>query len=144
VLFLRALAAHGVILYSPARGRRRCACEAEALGYADLFQGRIYGAVGQVTREAKQIVWIDSSVRDPLARTEFVTFGDGPWKFVKTRLRGGLANRSGSDEIRRFELNTGKRSRLIWRVLSIFDCRFFPDERLLQLLRADAGKIAFL
>lgn len=28
--------------------------EAEALGYAHLFEGRIYGAVGDVTKEAKK------------------------------------------------------------------------------------------
>ncbi|HOX86967.1 MAG TPA: PfkB family carbohydrate kinase [bacterium] len=136
VLFLRALAAHGVNLYlASGTDVGDVRAEAEALGYADLFQGRIYGAVGQVTREAKQIVLdrILSEIHSP--ETELVTFGDGPVEIRETRLRGGLAIGVASDEIRRFELNTGKRSRLIQAGSSILIADFSQMKALLQLLR---------
>ncbi len=88
--------------------------EAQALGYAGLFEGRIYGAVGDVTREAKREVLdrILSDIGDS-AHAALVTFGDGPVEVRETRRRGGLAVGVASDEVRRFGLNPAKRARLI-------------------------------
>jgi len=88
--------------------------EAEALGYASLFEGRIYGAVGDVTVETKRIV-LDRIMKDigEANVSRIVTFGDGPVEIRETRKRGGLAVGIASDEIRRYGLNLGKRSRLI-------------------------------
>ena len=87
--------------------------EAEALGYGPLFAGRIFGAVGDVTKEAKRIVLdrILQQIGD--ARGRLVTFGDGPVEIRETRRRGGLAIGVASDEVRRFGLNPHKRSRLV-------------------------------
>jgi len=87
--------------------------EACALGYADLFEGRIYGAVGDVKVEAKRDV-LDRLTREhDLSGRQLVTFGDGPVEVRETRKRGGLAVGVASDEVRGFGLNPAKRSRLI-------------------------------
>jgi rfaE bifunctional protein kinase chain/domain len=88
--------------------------EAEALGYADLFEGRIYGAVGDVTKEAKRIV-IDRILNDigPDNFNKIAAIGDGPVEIREIKKRNGLAIGIASDEIRRFGLNQAKRSRLI-------------------------------
>jgi phosphoglycolate phosphatase-like HAD superfamily hydrolase len=88
--------------------------EATALGYADYFEGRIYGAVGDVTKEAKRQV-LDRILLDigDDARQGLVTIGDGPVEIRETQKRGGLSIGIASDEIRRFGLNPGKRKRLI-------------------------------
>ncbi len=88
--------------------------EAEALGYASLFEGRIYGAVGDVTKEAKKIV-MDRIVKDIGVENarHIVAFGDGPVELREINKRGGLAVGIASDEVRRFGLNQQKRSRLI-------------------------------
>ncbi|MCP4179005.1 MAG: HAD family hydrolase [bacterium] len=88
--------------------------EAEALGYADLFEGRIYGAVGDVAKEAKRMV-IDRILND-IGKNNFnkiAAIGDGPVEIREIKKRNGLAIGIASDEIRRFGLNQAKRSRII-------------------------------
>src|SRR5690606_21931111 len=87
--------------------------EAHALGYAGLFEGRIYGAVGDINVEAKQVVLTRLIKEQGLAGPELVTFGDGPVEIRLTHRAGGIAVGVASDEIRRFGLNPVKRSRLI-------------------------------
>jgi phosphoglycolate phosphatase-like HAD superfamily hydrolase len=87
--------------------------EAEAMGYAHLFEGRIVGAVGDITVEAKKLV-VDQIIRDnDLSGRQFATFGDGPVEMRETRKNGGLSIGVASDEVRRFGWNRSKRSRLI-------------------------------
>ena len=87
--------------------------EAEAMGYAHLFEGRIFGAVGDVNIEAKKIV-LERIIRENnLSGHEFMTFGDGPVEMRETRKRGGICVGVASDELRRFGLNPAKRTRLI-------------------------------
>jgi len=88
--------------------------EAEALGYAPLFEGRIYGAVGDATKEAKRIV-LDRILNDigPANVKQVVAFGDGPVEIRETHKRGGLTVGIASEELQRFGLNPAKRSRLI-------------------------------
>jgi len=87
--------------------------EARAMGYADLFDGGIFGAVGDIDRDAKQVVL--ERIMDQMGdlRGRVVTFGDGPVEIRETHLRGGLPIGVASDEVRRFGLNQTKRSRLI-------------------------------
>ncbi len=79
--------------------------EARALGYAGLFEGRIYGAVGDATKEAKRIV-MDRIIRDIGAANvgSMAAFGDGPVEIRESRKRGGVAVGIASDEVRRFGL----------------------------------------
>ena len=112
--FLEELHARGVKLYlASGTDRDDVVAEAEALGYAHLFEGRIFGAVGDVGVEAKKIV-LDRIFREhDLHGEQLVTFGDGPVEIRQTRKRGGICVGVASDELRRFGLNSTKRARLV-------------------------------
>lgn len=87
--------------------------EAKAMGYAEMFEGRIFGAVGDVNVEAKKMV-LERIIREyDLAGHQFATLGDGPVEIRETRKRGGLCIGVASDEVRRFGWNMNKRGRLI-------------------------------
>ncbi len=87
--------------------------EAQAMGYADLFEGRIFGAVGDIRVEAKKLVVDRIILENDLSGRQFATFGDGPVEMRETRKSGGVSIGVASDEVRRFGWNIGKRSRLI-------------------------------
>ena len=87
--------------------------EAKVLGYAHLFDGRIFGAVGDINVEAKKLVLQQIIGEHELSGPEMVTFGDGPVEIRQTRKRSGIAVGVASDEVRRFGLNPVKRARLI-------------------------------
>jgi len=111
--------------------------EAEALGYADLFAGRIYGAVGDVKIEAKKIV-LERIIREhDLSGHEFVTFGDGPVEMQETRKRNGICVGVASDEVRRFGFNPAKRPRLIRAGAQLIVPDFSQLSALLSLLRLE-------
>ena len=115
VAFLTHLHERGVRLYlASGSDEGDVIAEAQALGYAHLFEGRIYGAVGDVAKEAKKIV-MDRILNDVGAANvkRMAAFGDGPVEIREINKRGGLAVGIASDEVRRFGLNTTKRSRLI-------------------------------
>jgi rfaE bifunctional protein kinase chain/domain len=108
--------------------------EAEAMGYAHLFEGRIFGAVGDVTVEAKRIV-LERIIREnELNGSDFATFGDGPVEIRETRKCGGIAIGIASDEVRRFGLNPAKRARLIRAGADIIVPDFSQLNILLKLL----------
>jgi phosphoglycolate phosphatase-like HAD superfamily hydrolase len=114
VAFLHALRASGITCYLASGTDEADVCgEAEALGYADAFDGGIYGAAGDVTHDAKQIVLERILARIGSVEGRLVTFGDGPVEMRETHRRGGLAVGVASDEVRRFGLNPAKRARLI-------------------------------
>lgn len=115
VPFLNRLHESGIKLYMASGSDENDVIEeAKALGYAKLFENRIYGAVGDVTKEAKKIV-MDRIVRDigPGNAKQIMAIGDGPVEIREINKRGGLAVGIASDEVRRFGLNQQKRSRLI-------------------------------
>ena len=87
--------------------------EAEALGYAHLFEGRIFGAVGDVNVEAKRDVLERIFREHALNGTSVVVFGDGPVEMREARKHECLGVGIASDEIRRFGPNPPKRARLI-------------------------------
>lgn len=109
--------------------------EAEALGYAHLFEGRIYGAVGDVTKEAKKMVLdrILSSIGES-SFGKLITFGDGPVEMRETRKRGGLSVGIASNELKRFSLNESKRTRLIKAGADVIIPDFSQLNQLLNLL----------
>jgi len=111
---LRRLSDAGVTLYlTSGTDVDDVVAEATALGFAEYFEGRIYGAVGDVMVEAKKLV-LDRVVREHgLAGHGFATFGDGPVEMRETRKRGGIAVGVCSDEVRRYGHNPAKRPRLI-------------------------------
>lgn len=113
-LLLQELHARGVKLYlASGTDEADVIAEAKAMGYADLFEGRIFGAVGDIKVEAKRVV-LERIIRENgLSGHEFATFGDGPVEMRETRKRGGFCIGVASDEVRRFGWNEVKRSRLI-------------------------------
>jgi hypothetical protein len=87
--------------------------EAECLGYADVFDGGIYGSIGDVARDAKKVV-IERILNDVNgAIDQLVTFGDGPVEIRETKRHGAVAIGVASDELRRFGTNRDKRRRLV-------------------------------
>lgn len=108
--------------------------EAEALGYAGLFGGGIFGAVGDVTREAKREVLdrILAEIGD--CHGGLVTFGDGPVEMRETLRHGGCPVGVASDEVRRFGLNPAKRARLIRAGASLVIPDFSQADALLRVL----------
>ncbi len=89
-----------------------CAAEAEALGFARLFEGRIHGSIGDVKHEAKRVV-LERILAEigPKGLAGLVTFGDGPVEMRETRRRGGYCVGVASDEVRRFGGEHGRSAR---------------------------------
>jgi len=114
VPFLRALKESGVLLYlASGTDEEDVRNEAERLGYAEVFEGRIYGSIGQIAKDAKKAV-IERILNEVSgAAGQLVTFGDGPVEMRETTRRGGFAIGVASDELRRFGMNPEKRTRLI-------------------------------
>ena len=136
VSFLRKLYDAGVKLYlASGTDVEDVKREAMVLGYDHLFEGRIYGAVGDITMEAKKIVL--DKILDTIGETSFgkiVTFGDGPVEIRETKKRGGITIGIASNELRRYGLNEKKRSRLIKAGADIIVPDFSQYPQLLSLL----------
>jgi rfaE bifunctional protein kinase chain/domain len=114
VPFLRKLYDRGLRLYlASGTDREDVLREAEAMGYAALFTGGIYGAIGDVQKYSKKIVLNNIIKENDLHGSELVTFGDGPVELRECRKVGGTSIGIASDEIRRHGLNVEKRTRLI-------------------------------
>lgn len=113
-LLLQELHKRGIKLYlASGTDEADVISEAKLMGYAHLFEGRIFGAVGDINVEAKKIV-LERIIRENrLDGHQFATFGDGPVEIRETQKRGGFCIGVASDEVRRFGLNLAKRSRLI-------------------------------
>ena len=87
--------------------------EAETLGYAHLFNGGIFGAVGDVTKFSKRLLIENIIKENQLNGPELAVIGDGPVEIQECRKYNGIAIGVASDELRRFGLNPEKRKRLI-------------------------------
>jgi phosphoglycolate phosphatase-like HAD superfamily hydrolase len=108
--------------------------EADVLGYASLFEGRIYGSVGDLKKEAKKIVL--DRILDTIGGSpgELVTFGDGPVEIRETKKRNGAAIGIASNELRRYGLNCKKRTRLIKAGADLIVPDFSQYQKILELL----------
>lgn len=136
VEFLRHLKAAGVrLVLASGTDQQDVIDEARELGYADFFDGGIYGSVGDVKNDAKKIV-LERILKDIGAGMAdgLVTFGDGPVEMRETHKRGGFAIGVASDEVRRFGLNLDKRARLIRAGADLIIPDFSQLEPLLSLL----------
>jgi len=109
--------------------------EAEILGYDHFFEGRIYGATGDIRKEAKKEVLdrLLSQIGDSEAAS-IVTFGDGPVEIRETHKHGGNTVGVATNELRRFGLNESKRSRLIKAGAGFIIPDFSSPSGLLELL----------
>jgi len=136
VPFLQKLHDAGVKLYlASGTDEADVKSEAHVLGYDHLFEGRIYGAVGDITKEAKKIVLdrILNSIGESAFGT-IATFGDGPVEMRETKKRDGIAIGIASNELRRYGLNENKRTRLIKAGADIIVPDFSQIPQLLSLL----------
>jgi rfaE bifunctional protein kinase chain/domain len=117
--------------------------EAEALGYAALFEGRIYGANQDMTHDAKRMVLERIIGEIGSARAaHLVTFGDGPVEIRETRKRGGLTVGVASNEVQRFGLQPEKRLRVIRAGAHLVVPDFSQLDALLGLLRIGTRTVA--
>jgi len=135
VRFVQALSQRGITCFlASGTDQEDVRNEARALGYDQGFQGGIYGAVGDLSRDAKRDVLerIMATMGD--LRGRLVTFGDGPVEMRETRRHGGLPVGVASDEVRRFGLNLAKRARLIRAGAALIVPDFSQPEALLRAL----------
>jgi len=133
--FLKALKQRGIKLYlASGTDRDDVVAEAEALGYAELFDGGIYGSVGDIAKYSKKMVIAKIMTENNLRGAELAVFGDGPVEMRECRKRDGIAIGIASDEIRRHGLNTEKRTRLIKAGAHVIVPDFSQHDRLMNLL----------
>jgi len=133
--FLKALRERGVKLYlASGTDRADVAAEAESLGYAGLFDGGIYGSLGNVATHCKRMVIDRIMIENGLQGPELAVFGDGPVEMRECRKRDGIAVGIASDEIRRYGLNVEKRTRLVKAGAHIIVPDFSQHGKLLKLL----------
>jgi phosphoglycolate phosphatase-like HAD superfamily hydrolase len=138
VPFLRALRAMGVTLYlASGTDHDDVRREAEALGYADLFDGGIYGALGRAQAHAKRRVIQRILNENGLDGSRLAVFGDGPVELRESRKRHGAAVGIASDEVRRYGLNPDKRARLVKAGAHLIMPDYSQAERFLALMRQD-------
>ena len=113
--------------------------EAQALGFAKMFEGRIYGATGDVTIDPKKRVIQRILHENNLSGPELAVFGDGPVEIRLARQAGGVAVGVASDEVQRWGLNAVKRTRLIRAGASIVVPDYSQLPELMRLLGFGAG-----
>jgi len=136
VEFLNRLDHKGMVLYlASGTDREDLEREADILRYRSLFGDRIYGAVGDVSFEAKRIVLekILADIGDETPK-KILTFGDGPVEIRETHKKGGYTIGVASDEIRRDGLNIAKRTRLIEAGADLIVPDYSQMDKLLELL----------
>lgn len=117
VQFLRKLRAAGVRMYlASGTDQEDVVHEATLLGYADLFDGRIKGSVGDPDNDPKKLVVqgiIEDLKKSGIDPSSCAIFGDGPVEIREAHKNGFLAVGVLSDEKQRFGANMAKRERLI-------------------------------
>ncbi|TLV00518.1 PfkB family carbohydrate kinase [Dyadobacter luticola] len=114
VAFLYQLKERGVTMYlASGTDAEDVRNEAEMLGYADLFDGGIYGALKDYTKFSKKMI-IEKIIKDNnLNGNELAVFGDGPDEIREGRRAGGISVGITSNEVQRFGHNPAKRPRLV-------------------------------
>jgi len=136
VLFVQKLYNAGIKLYlASGTDEEDVKNEAAILGYDNMFEGGIYGAVGDVKKEAKKMV-LDRilSIIGDSNTGNIATFGDGPVEIRETRKKGGLTIGVASNEMKRHSLSESKRTRLIKAGADVIVPDFSQLDSLLQLL----------
>ena len=136
VRFLETLHDKGIRLYlTSGTDEADVKHEAFVLGYDSLFDGRIFGATGDINADSKKMVL--DTILDSIGENEagsIITFGDGPVEIRETHKRGGTTAGVASNELRRYGLNQAKRTRLIKAGADIIVPDFSQVEILLGLL----------
>ena len=108
--------------------------EAETLGYAAMFEGRIFGAVGDVNVDPKAVVFDRALGPSTDATDQLITVGDGPVEIREARRRGGYTVGIAADE-QRGGLDIAKRRRLIRAGADLIIHDYRDLDALLRILR---------
>lgn len=108
--------------------------EASMLGYADFFDGGIYGALREVSKFSKKMVMEKIIKEHNLKGNELAVFGDGPVEIREGRRFGGIAVGITSNEIRRYGMDIQKRSRLVKAGAQLLIPDFSQYKKLVNLL----------
>ncbi len=108
--------------------------EATMLGYADMFDGGIHGALRDVKKFSKKMVVEKIMKENNLKGNELVVFGDGPVEIREGRRFGGISIGITSNEIRRYGINIEKRSRLVKAGAQLLISDFSQYQKLVKLL----------
>ena len=112
--FLKYLREKGITIFlASGTDREDVRREAEYLGYADLFNGGIYGAVGDIRKYSKKKLLENIIEEKKLNPGELLVVGDGPVEIQECRRQNGTAIGVASTEEAGQGLNLHKRTRLI-------------------------------
>ena len=135
VSFLHELKARGVTMYlASGTDVDDVRNEATVLGYADLFDGGIYGALREYTKFSKKMI-IERIIRENnLNGNELVVLGDGPDEIREGRRSGGISVGIASNEVQRFGYNLDKRPRLVKAGAQLIIPDFSQYQKLVSLL----------
>ena len=137
VEFLERLSKSGVTLYlASGTDQEDAEKEAKLLGYADLFNGGIYGSLGDINNDPKKVVIgniISGIKKDGGNPCDAAVFGDGPVEMREARKAGLLAVGILSDERRRRGVNQEKRRRLVLGGADILIPDFSCSTELMQI-----------
>ena len=135
VEFLKTLKEKGVKLYlASGTDKEDVINEAEILGYANMFNGGIYGSENDIKKYSKKMVINKIILENNLAGNELVVFGDGPVEIKECIKTGGIAIGVASDEEMRSGLNKEKRTRLIKAGAQIIIPDFSQSNKIFDLL----------
>ena len=133
--FLQRLRERGVSLYLASGSDHVYVLEeAEALGVADLFEDRIYGAMDDTEAYSKERIIKRILSDHGLAGEELLVVGDGPVEIRHAKEHGALALGVAADEDRRQGLNPRKRERLLAAGADLIITDFLHHEALAALL----------
>ena len=108
--------------------------EAAVMGYAQLFDGGIHGAVGDLKIEAKRVVVERIIEGGGMSGAELLVVGDGPVELREGGRHNALRLGIASNEICRYGLDLTKRSRLIRAGADLVIPDFSQMDRLLPFL----------
>lgn len=135
VAFLEALRDRGVVMYlASGTDVDDVRNEATVLGYANLFDGGIYGALREYTQFSKKMI-IERIIRENnLNGNELAVFGDGPDEIREGRRSGGISVGITSNEVQRHGHNLDKRPRLVKAGAQLIIPDFSQYRKLVSLL----------
>ena len=112
--FLEQLKSRGIILYlASGTDRDDVLREAEYMGYHELFDGRIFGALDDVRKYSKRRLLREIIEEHSLGEGELLVVGDGPVEIQECKRQHGFAIGVASDETSAGIINERKRRRLV-------------------------------
>lgn len=136
--FLHSLSNRGITLYlASGTDQDDVIAEAKLLGYANLFNGGIFGSVGDISKYSKKKCIREIMEKNDLYGHELVVFGDGPVEIKESRRVDGIAVGIASDEVNGEGLNPEKRTRLIRAGAHYISPDFSETETLINKLFKD-------